>query len=117
MIEEDKHKNKKYKIKILGEKLVVSGEISEDYIKKLAKYINEVGDEILSAYPHLPRRYLLGLTLVNITDELFKLRNNYYELQRKNKKLLAEQEKLKRKIKELKTDNEELSELLEEVDD
>ncbi len=107
MAEEDKHNNnkKKYKIKIMGEELVVNGKISEDYIQELAKYINKTGEEILDAYPRLPRRYLLSLILVNITDELFKMRNKYFDQQREKKKLLSYREKLEEKIKRLKREN------------
>jgi len=116
MVEEGKHKNKKYRIEILGEELVVSGDISENYVQELSGYINEVGDEILNAYPHLPRRYLLGLTIVNITDEFYKLRKKYFNNQQDKKRLLSDRKRLEDKIKALRQDNEELSTLLEEVD-
>lgn len=120
----------KFSVKILGEEQLIVGDVSEEYVKELADYINSVGTEIIRAYPSLPRRRLLGLTMINMADEFYKLREEYYEkndkikdLKSKNYDLKEEienlQKKLKRKEKELKEtkeENEELLTLLEEVD-
>ena len=124
MSNEDKLPKNKFSVKILGEKLTVTGKkISREYVEKLASYINEIGEEINNAYPQLPRRRILGLTLINLADELFKLRKNNSEffqenkhLKSENKKLKQENEKLKKKIKSLEDEYKELSVLLEEVD-
>lgn len=110
MKKEDKAAKQKFSVNILGDDLVVSGDISEEYVQKLARYINRMGKEILNTYPRLPRRYLLGLTMINITDE-------YYKLQNKHQQLKQEYGELKKKLKSLQQDNQELSLLLEEVDD
>jgi len=122
---EDKQEKNKYSVEVLGQELTVIGEnISEDYVKKLAFYINEIGEEIDQAYPQLPRRRILGLTLINITDDFYKNREKLKNLVQENKKLKNENKKLKNKneklkseIESLKEEYEELSILLEEVDD
>ena len=117
MSNEDKLPKNKFSVKILGEKLTVTGKkISREYVEKLASYINEIGEEINNAYPQLPRRRILGLTLINLADELFKLRENNSEIFQENKHLKNENEKLKKKIKSLEDEYKELSVLLEEVD-
>ena len=120
----NKEKNQeKFSVKILGEEQLIVGDVSEDYVKELADYINSVGTEIIRAYPSLPRRRLLGLTMVNMADEFYKLREEYYEkddqikeLKSKNYDLQEKVEKLEKELKEKEKENEELLTLLEEVD-
>ena len=110
------NKKKKYKVNILGEELTVTGDVSQEYIEKVAKYINRVGNDINSAYPCLPRRKLLGLATVNVADELFKLKQNSLQMKKENRQLKKENENLRNKIDSLQNDYRELSVLLEEVD-
>lgn len=123
MSSEDKYNKKKFSVKILGEEQLIVGDVSQDYVKDLAEYINSVGNEITRVYPRLPRRRLLGLTMVNMADEFFKLRDDYYEkidkikeLKSKNYDLQDELESLKEEFEEIKEENNELLTLLEEVD-
>ncbi len=103
MGKEDKYKIKnKYTINILGEELLVTGDKSEKYFTKLESYINEIGIEIVQAYPRLPRRKITSLALINLADEYYKLRAEYLD-------------KLK-ELKSLRKENEEIMALLEEVE-
>ncbi|MGM0410347.1 MAG: cell division protein ZapA [Bacillota bacterium] len=125
-----KNKKHKFSVRILGEEQLIVGDVSEDYVKKLANYINKVGTEITKAYPRLPRRRLLGLTMINMADEFYKFKNDIdqknekiKDLKSKNYDLREENEKLKEKVndleKELEASNkekEELLALLEEVE-
>jgi len=70
----NKDNQEKFSVKILGEEQLIVGDVSEEYVKELADYINSVGTEIIRAYPSLPRRRLLGLTMINMADEFYKLR-------------------------------------------
>ncbi|MCF8001152.1 MAG: cell division protein ZapA [Halanaerobiales bacterium] len=106
----------KVNISILEEELVVKGEVSEDYVKDLAEYINNVGREIQETYPRLPRRTLLGLTMVNIADEYFKTKSKLQDLKKENKELKELRDKLIKDNNSLKRDNRELNKLLEEAD-
>ncbi len=117
MANEDKHKNsKKYAVNIFGEEMIVIGDVSQDYVKELAGYINKMGEEIKHAYPRLPRRRLFGLSLINLADEYFKLRDKYIDRVKEKKQLENENEKLRKKINSLQKNCEDLSILLEEVD-
>lgn len=107
MVVEDKQNKKKYKIKIMGEELIVVGDISEEYINDLSKYINKIGEDIIKAYPRLPRRRIFGLAITNITDEYFKLKQNYRDklvrceqLEKENKYLKKENERIKKEFKD-----------------
>ncbi|MFW6238729.1 MAG: cell division protein ZapA [Halanaerobiales bacterium] len=112
----DKHKKRKYTVKILGEELTLTGNISREYIERVADYINSIGEEITGAYPRLPRRKLIGLAAVNLADEIFKLKAEKQNRKNKLKDLKVENERLKEKINSLQDDYRELSVLLEEVD-
>ncbi len=106
----------KFKIKIMGEELVVTGDISEKYVSKLASYVNNVAEDITRAYPRLPRRRILGLAIVNIADDYFKLKKNYKEDMAFCEKLKEENRMLQKRMGKLHKENEELLNLLEEVD-
>ncbi|MFO7814785.1 MAG: cell division protein ZapA [Halanaerobiales bacterium] len=104
----------KVSIRILEEDLVVKGKVSEKYVKKLAEHINNIGQEIQETYPRLPRRTLLGLTMVNIADEYFKMKSELQEMKKENKDLREVRDKLIKDNNTLKRDNRELNKLLEE---
>ncbi len=114
-MEKYKEENK-FTVKILDEELVVKGKVSEDYVRDLAEYINNVGQEIQETYPRLPRRSLLGLTMINIADDLFKTKSELQDLKEENKDLKEVRDKLIKDNNSLKRANRELNNLLEEVD-
>ncbi|HMA60249.1 MAG TPA: cell division protein ZapA [Halanaerobiales bacterium] len=114
-MEKYKEENK-FTVKILDEELVVKGKVSEDYVRDLAEYINNVGQEIQETYPRLPRRSLLGLTMINIADDLFKTKSELQNLKEENEDLKEVRDKLIKDNNSLKRDNRELNNLLEEVD-
>lgn len=115
MAVEDKYKNK-FNVKIMGEELVVVGDISDDYINKLANYINDIGEDITKAYPRLPRQRILGLIIINIADEYFKLKRRYEQKLKDIKLLEGDNKILKEKFNKLRKEYQELLALLEEVD-
>jgi cell division protein ZapA len=114
-MEKYKEENK-FTVRILDEELVVKGKVSEDYVRDLAEYINNVGQEIQETYPRLPRRSLLGLTMINIADDLFKNKSELQDLKKENEELKDVRDKLIKDNNSLKRDNRELNNLLEEVD-
>lgn len=115
----DKHGKNKYSVEVLGQQLtVIVDDISEDYVRKIASHINEIGEEIKQAYPQLPNRRILGLTLINIADDFYKNKEKVKQLAQQNKKLKNEiekmkkkNEKLKSKVNILKDENQELEEV------
>ncbi len=105
----------KLKVRILDEDLVVKGKVSEEYVNQLAEYINNIGQEIQETYPRLPRRSLLGLTMVNLADRLFKVKEELKNIKKENKELKKLKNKLIKDNKSLKRANRELNNLLEEA--
>jgi len=116
MIEEKNNDKKKLKLNILGDQFNVTGEFSENYISKLADYVEKTGQEIKNAYPKLPFRRLSHLIMINLTDEYFKLRSQCVDLSKEKERLKESNQSLHQELKKLRQENEELNTLLEEVD-
>jgi cell division protein ZapA len=116
MIEEKNYDKKKIKLNILGDQFTVTGEFSEDYINKLANYVEKTGQEIKNAYPKLPFRRLSHLTMINLADEYFKLRSQCVDLSKEKERLKEANQSLHQELKKLRQENEELNTLLEEVE-
>lgn len=112
----DKHNNNKFYIKLLGEELIIVGQVSEEYIKQLADHINTIGKEISRTYPRLSRQRILGLTVMNVADEYYKIKDVYTQRLQDIKMLESENGNLKKKYNKLRKEYEELLQLLEEVD-
>ncbi|NLM96172.1 MAG: cell division protein ZapA [Halanaerobiaceae bacterium] len=66
------------------------------------------------AYPRLSRQRILSLTMMNITDEYYKLKQVYNRKLNDLKLVEEENRKLLKKYNELKTEYKELLTLLEE---
>ncbi|MFP4662025.1 MAG: cell division protein ZapA [Halanaerobiales bacterium] len=113
MAMKDKHKNR-FTIKILGEEMVIVGDLSDEYVNGLSNHINIIGEEISRAYPRLSRQRILGLTIMNIADEYYKLKKVYERKMADLKIAEKENRNLREKYKELKKEYEELLTLLEE---
>jgi len=111
----DKHNNR-FTIKILGEEMVIIGDLSDDYVNNLSDHINLIGEEISRAYPRLSRQRILGLTIMNIADEYYKLKDVYNKKMQDLKLAEVENKNLREKYKEMKEEYEELLTLLEEDD-
>jgi cell division protein ZapA len=116
MIEEKYQNKKKFKLNILGDQFIVTGDFSEDYIHKLAEHVEKTGREIRNAYPKLPFRRLSHLMMINLADEYFKLRSQCIDLSKEKERLKEANQSLHQELKKLRQENEELSNLLEEVD-
>ena len=112
---EDKHKNR-FKINILGQEMLIVGNLSEDYVNNLSKHINLIGEEISRVYPCLSHQRIMGLVIMNITDEYYKLKNVYNNKMEEFKLLEKENKLLREKYEEIKNDYDELISLLEEDD-
>ncbi|SFL07615.1 cell division protein ZapA [Halanaerobium salsuginis] len=115
MIAKKQDKNK-FKLNILGDQFTVTGDFDEDYIAKLADYVEKTGLEIRNAYPKLPFRRLSNLTMINLADEYFKLRSQCIELSKEKERLREANQSLHQELKKLRQENEELNTLLEEVE-
>ncbi len=61
---------------ILGQKYTVKGDASEEYIRKLASYVDEKLKEAHSSMPNITPVKATILAALNIADELFKMKND-----------------------------------------
>lgn len=111
----DKAKNKYY-VKILDEELLVVGNVSDEYVNKLTEHINLIGEDIARAYPRLSRQRIMGLALMNIADEYYKLKDVYNKKIEDLKLLQEENRLLKEKFSKLRQEYDGLVTLLEEAD-
>ncbi len=67
-------------IYILGQKYTIRGDASEEYMKRLADFVDEKIREVLKHSPTLPPIKATIIASINITDELFKLKMKEKEL-------------------------------------
>ena len=65
---------------ILGQKYTIKGDAPEEYIRKLASYVDAKLKEVNSSLPNMMPVKALILTSLNIADELFRLRNEQEKL-------------------------------------
>ncbi len=77
-------------IQILGQGYTIKTDEDEEYIKSLAKYIDEKLKEIYNAAPNISQARAMVMTAFGITDELFKLRMELQHLD----KLIEEKTKI-----------------------
>jgi cell division protein ZapA len=61
---------------ILGQKYTVKGDAPEEYIRKLAFYVDEKLKEVHSSIPNITPVKASILAALNIADELFKMKND-----------------------------------------
>ncbi len=62
---------------ILGQKYVIKGEESPQYIEQLASFVDAKLKEVCSTTPNITPLKAAILTSLNIADELHKLKNEY----------------------------------------
>ncbi len=65
---------------IAGQDFRLSSQDSEEYVRKIANYVNEKIEEIQRAYPTLSTGNCVILAALNLSDELHKLREDYNAL-------------------------------------
>ncbi|OGW51999.1 MAG: hypothetical protein A2Y81_10190 [Nitrospirae bacterium RBG_13_43_8] len=59
---------------ILGQKYTIKGDATEEYIRKLASYVDTRLKEVNSSVPNVMPVKALILTSLNIADELFRMK-------------------------------------------
>lgn len=65
---------------ILGQKYSIKGDAPEEYIKKLASYVNEKLQEVHSSSPNITPMKASIITALTIADELFKAKGEQEHL-------------------------------------
>ncbi|MDR1619190.1 MAG: cell division protein ZapA [Clostridiales bacterium] len=70
-------------VEVAGQTIRLRGKEDEAYIKEVAAYVDEKVNALQQAHPALSTSNCVVLTAINIADELFKLRRQYAELDRR----------------------------------
>lgn len=70
-------------VHVAGQTVHLCGTEDETYIKSVAAYVDEKVDEMQKAHPALGTSTCVMLGALNMADELFKLRQQYAELDRR----------------------------------
>jgi cell division protein ZapA len=80
------------KVRLFGREYSIRGHGNRTYVKKLAEFINERGEEIQRRTAVVSTLDVVILTLLNISDEMFRCKQNrertLKELEEKTDKLL-----------------------------
>lgn len=69
-------------VQILGQNYSIRTDENEDYIRSLARYIDEKLKEIYNVAPNINQSRAMVMTAFGIADELFKLRTELQSLDR-----------------------------------
>ena len=67
----------KITVYVAGQELRLASDESEEYIRRIAGYVNDKVDEVQGQYPNLSTANCLILAALNLSDELHKLREDY----------------------------------------
>jgi cell division protein ZapA len=67
---------------ILGQKYTIKGDAPEEYIRKLASYVDSRLKEVNSSVPNVMPVKALILTSLNIADELFRMKTEQEKVTR-----------------------------------
>ena len=67
---------KQIEVEIYGQRYTIAGEADEPYVNKLARYVDGKMHELAKNGKNLPTTKLALLAAVNITHELFELRQD-----------------------------------------
>lgn len=68
-------------VSIFGEEHTLKGPASPEYLKRLAKYVDNKMQQISNSAPRMGTSRIAVLTALNIADELFRLRRELQALQ------------------------------------
>lgn len=69
-------------VEIFGQQYRLTGRASVNHMRMVAGYVNDKMNEIRAGNPRLDTTKIAVLAAVNITDEYFRLRQEYEELLR-----------------------------------
>jgi len=90
-------------VKICGKEYVMSGYESEEYIHRVAIYVDRKMSELKSQYVNLNPNTLSVLTAINVADDLLKLQDQFDAL---NDEVVQLEEEIKRLRSEVPRDRE-----------
>jgi len=85
-------------VKICGKEYVMSGYESEEYIHRVAIYVDRKMSELKSQYVNLNPNTLSVLTAINVADDLLKLQDQFDALNDEYVQLTAEIKRLRSEV-------------------
>jgi cell division protein ZapA len=85
-------------VNICGKEYVMAGYESEEYIHKVAIYVDKKMNELKSQYISLNTSTLAVLTALNIADDMLKLQEQFEALNKEYQELNEEMKKMRMEI-------------------
>ncbi|MCK4260286.1 MAG: cell division protein ZapA [Halanaerobiales bacterium] len=120
---ENKNSRSSAEVNIFGETLQIKGKSSVDYMKSVARFVDEKMYELNHNYPRMSRNKIIALGAMNIADELIKAKEEIELLKKGLEKVQKEKEELElaydrsqKLMQHYQSEYEEIALLLEEVD-
>lgn len=107
----------KVNVTIDGRNFTVVGDSSEDYIKKLADYVDKKIKEMTQKNDKLSSSMAATLACLNISDELYRLKNELESLKKKAKDPMENYESIMKDLEKERAKNEELVKKIEAYKD
>lgn len=105
----------KIEVRILGKDYVVKGLESDEYIQKVALYIDKKMNEVSKTNHRLNTAMVAVLTAINVADDYFKNIDSFKELQEELKLKTEDLDKTKASMKEALEEISSLREKLTEL--
>ena len=68
---------KALEVEILGQKITISSDAEEDYMLKVANYVNDKMQELIQASKPVAKSNVAMLAALNIADEFHRLQNTH----------------------------------------
>lgn len=78
--QKEKKGKTKLSVTIFDENYVIKGEAEQDYIEKVATYVNQKMEQIAEKNSMLSAKQVAVLVALNLADEYLRLRQDYDEL-------------------------------------
>jgi Uncharacterized protein conserved in bacteria len=85
-------------VKICGKEYVMSGFESEEYIHRVAIYVDRKMADLKSQYVNLNPNTLSVLTAINVADDLLKMQDQFDALNEEYAQLAAENKKMRSEV-------------------
>ncbi len=99
----------KVEVKIGGKEYTLVGIESDEYIHKVATYIDKKMTEIMHSNNRLSTALVAVLAAVNVADDYFKAHDSELDMDKEIKKISDDNERLKAENRRLTRENEEFS--------
>ncbi|MBR4030519.1 MAG: cell division protein ZapA [Clostridia bacterium] len=93
-------------IRLLGNEYTITSNDTEEYIHRVAFYVDKMLTEIYGRNNRLSTNMAAVLASVNIADELFKTKEKAEETEKYSNEISSKFSEKERQIEELKKDNE-----------